>query len=111
MERRNLQVRTSGMIEEETEKRLMSRMKSKTFFKYFKRDTLSQLLDLGVLRPAKDLSMGMSFIPHLLGQVEYDYKRSTKGVEDFALLCKESGDKIAQRHKDSIKNEMKRRHD
>jgi len=55
--------------------------------------------------------MGMSFIPHLLGQVEYDFKRSTKGVDEFALLCKESGDKAAQRHKDSIKNEMKRRHD
>jgi len=79
MERRNLQVRTNGMVQEETEKRLMSRMQAKSFFTYFKRDCMSQLIDCGVLRPAKDLSMGTQLVPHLLGQAEYDFNRSQNG--------------------------------
>ncbi len=111
MERRNLQVRTHGMVQEETEKRVMCRLEAKSFLKYFKRDCLAQLLDLGVLRSAADLSMGTHFVPHLLGQAEYDLRRAQGGEAEFEGLIQASGDKIAKRHKDSIAKEMRRRHD
>ena len=67
MERRNLQIRTDAMLQEESEKHLMCRMWSKNFLKYFKRNTLNQLTDLGVLRPATDFVLGTFVVPDLLG--------------------------------------------
>lgn len=50
----------------------MSRIFVKDFFRSFKRDNLVVLVDVGILRSHKDLSLGMDFIPHLIGQAEYE---------------------------------------
>ncbi len=45
----------------------MSRIFVKDFFRTFKRDNLVVLVDVGILRSHKDLSLGMDLIPHLIG--------------------------------------------
>jgi hypothetical protein len=50
----------------------MSRIYVKDFLRTFKRDNLMVLVDIGTLRSHKELSMGMDFIPNLIGQVEYE---------------------------------------
>lgn len=38
---------------------------SKQYLRFFKRDTLTQLRDIGLLRSKKDYSMGTLFVPAL----------------------------------------------
>jgi hypothetical protein len=40
--------------------------------RYFKRDNLQTLVDMGTLRPYQELSMGMDLLPRLVGQAEYE---------------------------------------
>jgi hypothetical protein len=51
------------------EKKIMSRVYAKEFLSTFKRDTLIKMVDLGVLRRPRDLSMGTSFLPKLFNQI------------------------------------------
>jgi hypothetical protein len=45
----------------------MSRIYVKEFLRSFKRDNMMVLVDIGILRSHKELSMGMDFIPNLIG--------------------------------------------
>jgi len=45
---------------------------SKQFMKYFKRDTLTQLKDMGLLRNRKEFSMGSHFVPALYQQIKLE---------------------------------------
>lgn len=45
---------------------------SKQFLKYFKRDTLTQLKDLGLLRSKKEFSMGYHLVPALYEQIKLE---------------------------------------
>jgi len=40
--------------------------------KYFKRDTLTQLTDMGLLRNRKEFSMGSHFVPALYQQIKLE---------------------------------------
>ena len=71
IERRNLQVRTQGLIQENTERKLMARMYAKSFLRTFKKVSFQVLSDIGFLRSQFNLSLGSVFIPKLLGQAEY----------------------------------------
>ena len=66
-ERRNLQVRTSGLIQEEAEKKLMSRMFPKSFLRVFKKENFQVLLDFGMVRSQFELNMGATLLPKLIG--------------------------------------------
>jgi len=46
-----------------SEKKVISRNMSKSFIQFLKRDTLKQLVDVGVLRRAQDYSFGTHFVP------------------------------------------------
>ena len=45
---------------------------SKQFLKYFKRDTLASLKDIGLLRNKKTYSMGTHFLPALYQQIKLE---------------------------------------
>ena len=62
-DRRNLQNNVNKTLTDAKEKRSIARTMSKQFMKYFKRDTLQQLKDLGLLRSKKTYSMGTHMIP------------------------------------------------
>jgi len=54
------------------EKRAIAQTMAKQFLKYFKRDTLSQLKDVGLLRNKKEYSMGTHMIPALYQQIKLE---------------------------------------
>ena len=54
------------------QKQVLSRVFVKDFMRYFKRDNLQTLVDMGTLRPYQELSMGMDLLPRLVGQAEYE---------------------------------------
>ena len=45
---------------------------SKQFLRYFKRDTLQTLKDMGLLRNRKEFSMGTHFVPALYQQIKLE---------------------------------------
>ena len=65
IDRRNLQQRVEKTLAMGKERRDVARVMSKQFLKYFKRDTLQQCKDLGLLRAKKSYSMGTHFVPAL----------------------------------------------
>jgi hypothetical protein len=67
-----LQQRTANSQTEMAQKQVLARVFVKDWMKYFKRDNLQVLIDLGNLRSQRELSMGMDFIPKLIGQAEYE---------------------------------------
>ena len=85
-ERRNLQVRTSGLIQEETEKKLMSRMFAKSFLRVFKKENFQVLLDFGIVRSQFELNMGTTLLPKLIGQAEYNETFERTGKHDLDEL-------------------------
>ncbi len=84
---------------------------SKQFLKFFKRDTLQQLTDMGVLRNRKEYSMGSNFVPALYQQVKVEMLES----EDRAKLIEDTLQigltNRAAAHKRAIRAEMQRRED
>lgn len=54
------------------QKQVLARVYVKDFMRFFKRDNLQVLVDLGTLRPYQELSMGVDLIPRLIGQAEYE---------------------------------------
>ena len=69
-DRRVLQQRTQASQQEiglHGQKQMLSRLFAKDYLRMFKRDSLAILVDQGVLRPQKELSMGIDFIPRLVG--------------------------------------------
>ena len=45
---------------------------AKQYLRFFKRDTLQQLVDIGLLRSKKSYSMGSHFVPALYDQIKLD---------------------------------------
>ena len=65
IDRRNLQQRVNQVLSDGSEKREMARVMAKQYLRFFKRDTLKQLVDIGLLRCKKAYSMGSHFVPAL----------------------------------------------
>jgi hypothetical protein len=63
--RRNLQQRTAKNQRIWAEQKIIAREMSKRYLTLFKRDTLSQLVDEGILRRHVDFSMESHFLPQL----------------------------------------------
>jgi hypothetical protein len=89
----------------------MSRIFVKDFFRTFKRDNLVVLVDVGTLRSHKDLSLGMDFIPHLIGQAEFEQLTKLRSVQDFDEIVEVTSRKAASKHKQSILKEVRRLQD
>ena len=86
----------------------MSRIYVKDFLRSFKRDNMMVLVDVGILRSHKDLSMGMDFIPMLIGQAEYEKIQKTQIKEDIEDVVETSARRITKLHRESILKEIKR---
>ena len=71
-DRRNLQQRVNSVLEDGQTKRAIAQTISKQFLKFFKRDTLSSLKDMGLLRKKKEYSMGAHFVPALYHQLKLE---------------------------------------
>ena len=50
----------------------MATVMAKQYLRFFKRDTLQQLVDIGLLRSKKSYSMGSHFVPALYDQIKLD---------------------------------------
>jgi hypothetical protein len=76
IERRNMQMRTQRAMSITADEKLTSRVMAKQFLRYFKKDSLRQLVDLGQLRAAQDFALQSHFIPQLMTQawIELDSK-------------------------------------
>ena len=81
------------------------------FLKYFKRDTLTQLKDLGLLRDKKTFSMGSHFVPKLYQQIKLDSIDDDKKTEQIESLLSTGLEKRVIAHKKAIRAEMQRRED
>ena len=110
-DRRNLQQRVRQVLQIGIEKREIAKNISKQYLSTFKRDTLKQVVDLGVLRSRKEFSMGTHFTPLLYTQAELELEESkdrTAVVSDSLMTG------LAQRaikHKKAIEAELQRRED
>ena len=111
IDRRNLQQRVNQVLSEGKQRREVARTMSKQFLKYFKRDTLVGLKDIGLLRNKKAYSMGTHFLPALYQQIKLEILEDN---DRNALL----GDTLqvgmvgrSLRHKKAIQTEMQRRED
>lgn len=80
-ERRSLQQRTAKAQRVWTEKKLISRQKSKDFLNLFKRDTLKIMVDQGILRAPTTYSFDSHFVPQLHNQVLFDLKNTKEHAE------------------------------
>ncbi len=111
IDRRNLQQRVEKTLQQGKEKRDIARVMSKQFLKYFKRDTLQQCKDLGLLRAKKSYSMDTHFVPALYQQIKLemiesgDRNKFIEEVVDVGLVGR------ALSHKKAIQAEMQRRED
>lgn len=103
-----LQQRTANSQQEMAQKQVLSRVYVKDFMKYFKRDNLQVLIDLGCLRPQRELSMGMDFLPRLCGQAEYEIIKKDQNIDGINDILHATASKIARNHKASIMREIKR---
>ena len=80
----------------------------KDFMRFFKRDNLQILVDLGTLRPHQELSMGMDLLPRLTGQAEYEIIKKDQTIDGINDILHTTTTKIARAHKASIMREIKR---
>lgn len=53
--------------DEMAQKQVLARVYVKDMLKYFKRDSLKTMIDTGILRSQKELSIGLDLVPKLLG--------------------------------------------
>ena len=110
-DRRNLQQRVRQVLTIGKEKRDIAKDFSKQYLRYFKRDTLQQLVDIGLFRRKRDYSINTHFIPLLFNQAELETVESqerTQVVDDAIISGLESR---ASKHKAAIKAEFQRRED
>ena len=111
IDRRNLQQRVDQVLADGKEKREIARTISKQFLKYFKRDTLSQLKDQGVLRNRKEFSMGSHFIPALYQQIKLEMIEGKDRGNVVEETLSQGLSTRAISHKKAIMAEMQRRED
>lgn len=98
-------------MQEETEKKLMSRMYAKSFLRVFKKENFQVLLDFGIVRSQFELNMGTTLVPKLIGQAEYNETCERTGQNDLDELVQTSSKRVADAHMKSIAKEIKRRRD
>lgn len=99
------------MLTDGKEKREIACNMSKQFLKFFKRDTLKQMTDIGLLRNRKAYSVGTHFIPALYQQLKLELiedQDRTMCIEDTLQVGMVSR---ALKHKQAIMAEMQRRED
>ena len=111
IDRRNLQQRVNQVLSEGKERREVARTMSKQFLKFFKRDTLTGLKDVGLLRNKKAYSMGTHFLPALYQQIKLEILEDNdrNALLDDTLQVGMVGRSL--RHKKAIQTEMQRRED
>ena len=106
IDRRNLQQRVNQVLTDGKERREIARSMSKQFLKYFKRDTMNQLRDIGLLRDRKSYSIGSKFVPQFYQQIKLELledKDRNAQIEDAIQVGMVSR---ALRHKQAIQAEM-----
>jgi hypothetical protein len=69
IDRRNLQQRTAKNQVINAEKKVIARQHAKRFLTFFKKDTLNILVDYGILRKPRTLSIGSVYVPQLYKQI------------------------------------------
>lgn len=84
---------------------------AKQYLRFFKRDTLQQLVDIGLLRSKKSYSMGSHFVPALYDQIKLDVIEEQEQQQVIQETLQSSMADRATRHKAAIKAEMQRRED
>ena len=98
-------------MDEGSEKRDIARNMSKQFLSHFKRDTLTQLKDIGLLRNRKEFSMGSHFLPALYQQIKLELIEDNDRSELIEETLSTGLTNRAMNHKKAIQNEMQRRED
>lgn len=88
---------------------MLSRVFVKDYFKFFKRDSLRVMVDLGALRSQRDLSMAMDFLPRICGQAEYEIIKKDMNIDGMNDILHATASKMARNHKASILREIKRK--
>lgn len=86
IDRRNMQMRIAKNQSQLAEKKLIARQFAKNFLATFKRDTLTKIVDLGLLRRPRDLYLGSSYVPTLYNQIQADmqqYYDNQESIDDY----------------------------
>lgn len=84
---------------------------AKQFMRHFKRDTLTQLVDIGLLRDKKEFSMGTHFVPYLYNQLKVEQLQDQDKAEAVEKILTTGLTARAINHKKAIRAEMQRRED
>ena len=98
-------------MSDEHDKQAIARTISKQFLKYFKRDTLTTLKDMGLLRNRKQYSMGTHFVPSLYQQIKLEMIEDNDRNKLIEDTLHSGMTKRAINHKRAIQAEMQRRED
>ena len=109
IDRRNLQSRTTKSFQHAIEKKSIARTFAKDFLKSFKRDTLKIMIDVGALRKPCNLSVGLSYVPMLMNQIQSDMNSYNQTQAQLDLMLSESMTSYAKNHKAAILKEVNRR--
>lgn len=108
-ERRNLQQRTNKTQKIYAEKKVLARQVSKEFLYLFKRNTLKVMVDEGTLRKPFEFSLQSSFIPQLIGQVQFDIQTQAEHSDNLDNLLNFTMRSQSRLHRDAMIKEYKRR--
>lgn len=109
IDRRNLQQRTAKNSQVQSEKKVVARTFAKDFLRYFKRDTMNVLVDLGALRRPDQLSIGTTFVPQLYNQIKNDMQNHNDHQEQMDEILNDSMRKISRAHKQAMVTEINKR--
>jgi hypothetical protein len=109
IDRRNLQQRTAKNSQVQSEKKVVARSFAKDFLRYFKRDTMNVLVDLGALRRPDQLSIGTTFVPQLYNQIKNDMQNHNDHQEQMDEILNDSMRKISRAHKQAMVTEINKR--
>ena len=109
IDRRNLQQRTAKNSQVQSEKKVVARSFAKDFLRYFKRDTMNVLVDLGALRRPDQLSIGTTFVPQLYNQIKNDMQNHNDDQEQMDEILNDSMRKISRAHKQAMVTEINKR--
>ena len=105
-DRRNLQQRVRQVLTIGKEKREIAKNFSKQYLQYFKRDTLQQMVDIGVLRGRREFSIGSHFVPLLYNQAELEGIETQERTIVFDDTLRQGLRARAKNHKAAIKAEF-----
>ena len=109
IDRRNLQQRTAKNSQVQSEKKVVARSFAKDFLRFFKRDTMNVLVDLGALRRPDQLSIGTTFVPQLYNQIKNDMQNHNDHQDQMDEILNDSMRKISRAHKQAMVTEINKR--